>query len=73
MAYPSLACGGEVTLKRVSTQSIELFENLTYVGTCVNGGTVVLQPDSSGTLKYQWFYSDGRQGATGSLQKISGQ
>jgi hypothetical protein len=73
MAYPSLACGGELTLKSVNSQSIELFENLTYVGTCVRDGTVVLQPDSGGKLKYQWFYPDGRQAATGSLQKISSQ
>jgi len=47
MAYPSLACGGELTLRRINTQSIELSENLTYMGRCINRGTVVLQPISS--------------------------
>lgn len=46
MVCPSLACGGELTLRRVNTQFIELTENLTYVGTCINRGTVILQPTS---------------------------
>lgn len=71
MAYPSLACGGELTLHRINTQSIELSENLTYVGTCVKGGTVVLQPDSGEKLQYKWFYPNGKLAATGSVQKVS--
>lgn len=71
MAYPSLACGGKLTLHRVNAQSIELSENLTFVGTCVNNGTVVLQPDSRETLQYKWFYSNGKLAGTGSVHKVS--
>lgn len=71
MAYPSLACGGELTLRRINTQSIELFEHLTYVGTCINNGTVILEPDSSERLKFKWLDSTGRLDATGSVQKVS--
>jgi len=71
MAYPSLACGGELTLRRINTQSIELSENLTYIGHCINRGTVVLQPISSNRLQYKWFHSDGKLDGTGSVQKVS--
>ncbi|OYE01148.1 hypothetical protein [Nostoc sp. 'Peltigera membranacea cyanobiont' 232] len=71
MAYPSLRCGGELTLRRINTQSIELSEKLTYVGNCVKDGTVVLQPDSGEKLQYKWFYSNGKLAATGSVQKVS--
>jgi hypothetical protein len=71
IAYPSLACGGELTLRRVNTKSIEMSENLTYVGTCVGGGTVSLQPTSSNGLQYKWSNSNGKMNATGSVQKIS--
>lgn len=71
MAYPSLACGGELTLRRINTQSIELSEHLTYVGTCINNGTVILQPDSSERLQFKWLDSTGKLSATGSVQKVS--
>ncbi|MEH1796494.1 MULTISPECIES: hypothetical protein [unclassified Nostoc] len=71
MAYPSLGCGGELTLRHINTQSIELSEKLTFVGNCVKDGTVVLQPDSGETLQYKWFYSNGKLAATGSVHKVS--
>ncbi len=72
MEYPSLTCGGQLTLRRVNTQSIELAENLTYgKGRCVNRGTVTLQPISSNRLQYKWYYSDGKLGATGTVQKVA--
>jgi hypothetical protein len=70
MEYPSLACGGQLTLRRVNTQSIELAENLTY-GRCVNRGTVTLQKVSSDQLQYKWYFSDGKLGATGTVQKVA--
>jgi hypothetical protein len=71
MAYPSLSCGGELTLRRVNTQSIKLFENLTYLGdNCIGGGTVALELLSNSQLKFKWFYPNGKPGATGSVQKV---
>jgi hypothetical protein len=73
MAYPSLSCGGELTLRRVNTQSIKLFENLTYLGNnCISRGTVALEVLPDERLKYEWFYPNGKLGGTGSVQKISG-
>ncbi|NJL57890.1 hypothetical protein HC928_24220 [bacterium] len=70
IAYPSLACGGELTLRGVRIQSIELSEHLTYPGNCVNDGIVSLRPTSNGQLRYEWFYANGSLAATGSLQKL---
>jgi hypothetical protein len=72
IAYPSLSCGGELTLRRVGDRSIALFENLTYLGNnCISGGTVVLKPTSnSDRLEYNWLYPNGKLGGKGSLEKI---
>lgn len=72
MAYPSLSCGGELTLRQITTHSIELFEDLTYLGNnCLSRGTVVLESISSERLKYKWFYPNGKPGGTGSVHKVS--
>lgn len=72
VAYPSLNCGGELTLRRLNSDSIELFENLTY-GTqrCINRGTVKLKFVSSRRLNFSWFTPGGSQDAEGIIQKIS--
>jgi hypothetical protein len=69
VAYPSLNCGGELTLKRSSFQALELAEKITY-GDCVDQGTMVLKLISIGKLQFNWFYPDGKAGAIGRLQKI---
>ncbi|BDA67649.1 hypothetical protein CAL7716_018150 [Calothrix sp. PCC 7716] len=69
VAYPSLNCGGELRLRRVSTNSIELSESITY-GACINNGIMTLKASSTRALEYGW-----QQGATtaiGKVQKISG-
>lgn len=72
IAYPSLSCGGELTLRRVSDRSIALFENLTYLGNnCISRGTVVLKPTfSNDRLEFNWFYPDGKIGGNGSIERI---
>jgi hypothetical protein len=70
--YPSLGCGGELTLKQASNSSIELFENLTYgMDRCVNQGTDVLKLSSNRKLEFSWFNPKGQQEATGKLRKVS--
>jgi hypothetical protein len=69
IAYPSLSCGGNLTLRRIKAQSIELAEEFTYGAKQCVRGIVVLQPSSDKKLKYKWLFPDGRQGATGSLRK----
>ncbi|MBD2447827.1 hypothetical protein H6G76_11690 [Nostoc sp. FACHB-152] len=69
IAYPSLRCGGELSLRRVSNNnSIELSESITY-GNCINNGTINLKTSSARGLEYVW-QKDFTQ-ATARLQKIS--
>jgi hypothetical protein len=70
--YPSIPCSGKLTLRGISEQFIELSENLTKVGTCVDNGIVSLQlnPDDRDRLQYKWYYSNGNLAATGSLQRV---
>jgi hypothetical protein len=70
--YPSLNCGGDLTLKRVTKNSIELLENLTYgAGTCVDRGTNILRLSSSRKLYFNWLNPRGELEATGMLRKVS--
>jgi hypothetical protein len=70
--YPSLNCGGELTLKRVTRNSIELFENLTYgAGPCVDRGTNILKLSSSRKLDFNWLNPRGELEAIGMLRKVS--
>ena len=72
IAYPSLKCGGKLTLQSLTDNYIELFENLIFgTGGCVNRGTIELQTVSNRRLKYQWFYANGSHGADGVIRKIS--
>jgi len=72
IAYPSLSCGGELSLRKVNQDSIELFEDLTYgVNNCINNGTTTLQRTSAKKLNYSWHKQSSTQDANGSVQKVS--
>jgi hypothetical protein len=72
ISYPSLTCGGELRLKRVTDNSIELSEKLTYgAGRCIDRGTDVLTLTSTQRVSYSWLTAQGKQEATGTLNKIS--
>jgi hypothetical protein len=72
ISYPSLTCGGELRLKRVTDSSIELSEKLTYgAGRCIDRGVNVLTLTSNQKVSYSWFTAQGKQEATGTLNKIS--
>jgi hypothetical protein len=72
IAYPSLSCGGTLTLHRIKTQSIELDERFTYGSNRCVPGRVILQSssDEKNQLEYSWLFPDGRKGAAGSVRKI---
>jgi hypothetical protein len=72
IAYPSLSCGGTLTLHRINNQSIELDEKFSYGSRQCTPGRVVLQrsSDEQNQLEYKWLFPDGREGATGSVRKI---
>jgi hypothetical protein len=70
--YPSLNCGGEWTLQRVTKNSIELLENLSYgMDRCVDRGTYVLKLSSARKLNFHWLNPSGKLEATGMLRKVS--
>lgn len=54
IAYPSLACGGELTLRSVNADSIELNEVITYGKECADTGIVTLKQMANQTLEYKW-------------------
>ena len=70
--YPSLNCGGELTLQRITKDSIELLENLSYgMDRCINRGTNVLKLSSARKLDFYWLNPNGELEATGMLRKVS--
>jgi hypothetical protein len=74
MALPNHACGGDVTLQRVSAdgRQIELAVNITYGTACINGGLVTLSLLSDGSLSYDWRHSTIAVTATGTLTPTGG-
>lgn len=54
IAYPSLGCGGELTLRSVNGDSIEVSEVITYGKECADSGIVTLKPIANHTVEYQW-------------------
>ena len=76
IAYPSLRCGGELTLLESTEEKIELFENITYgQSSCVARGYVTLEFASSRSLNFYYYDAANRNGkysSSGSLRKISG-
>jgi hypothetical protein len=74
MALPNHACGGDVTLQRVSAdgRQIELAVNITYGTACINGGLVTLSLLSDGSLSYDWRHATNPVTATGTLTRVGG-
>jgi len=66
--YPSLGCGGTLTLLSNGPSKLELNESLSYgASRCVNNGKIVLEKTHENSVKFRWFYSNGREGASGTL------
>ncbi|MEH2237753.1 hypothetical protein [Nostoc sp.] len=70
IAYPSLNCGGELSLQNVNKSSIEISEDITY-GNCIDNGIITLQKASVKKLTFAWRKNSTSETATGSVQKIS--
>ena len=67
-SYPSLGCGGSLTLTAVSTESVEVREELTYgLDLCTDIGTFVFSLEPDGTLRFEWRSEDASYVATGML------
>lgn len=52
--YPSLKCGGSLTLIETQGPLYILKENLTY-GNCIKGGVIHLQKQDDGNLSWTWY------------------
>lgn len=65
-AYPSLRCGGLLTLASAEENRVVFDEDITF-GSCVDRGKVVLTVKLPTTLSYQWYYASGSLGSTGTL------
>lgn len=70
ISYPSLACGGVLSVIERAPSVLRLHETITYGKSyCIDGGDVKLVL-SGNTIEYEWFYPDGRKGATGILGRV---
>ncbi|MBN2342033.1 MAG: FKBP-type peptidyl-prolyl cis-trans isomerase [Deltaproteobacteria bacterium] len=68
--YPSLFCGGVLSVKRVTDTRVEFYEDITYGDNCVdNGITVVSTTDAADTFHYYWQYDNGVAGAVGTVRR----
>lgn len=68
IAYPSLACGGELTLLEASGTQVQVREDITY-GDCIDNGSIVVRPASSGRLDWKYYLPDGTQDAASTLTR----
>lgn len=72
IAYPSLRCGGKLTLQSASASELTFLESITYGGNCVDQGIVTLSVnDLPHQMSYTW--ERGSSNAAGSLEKLSGE
>jgi len=53
ITYPSLSCGGELVLRRVGQDGMELREHITH-GRCVDQGIINLAVRPGGWLAFDW-------------------
>ena len=66
--YPSLNCGGNLTLISQTDNSMRFSEKLNYgLPSCVDNGIVELMRLSASELSYAWYDTDGVQQASGNL------
>jgi len=68
--YPTLKCGGVLTLIEIKDRKYILKEKMEYgKGRCVDGGSISIMKTDEGKLVWRWFYPNGQEGAYGTLEK----
>lgn len=68
--YPSLTCGGVLTLLNTTDTSLVFKETLTYgFAQCINHGEVVLNKVAEHKADYHWFSSQNKMEAVGNLTR----
>lgn len=73
IAYPSIPCGGELTLQHARNNAVRVLEEITYGQACAyNGrGQIALRWRGNNNLEYSWELPGSAITATGSLNKVS--
>lgn len=66
-SYPSLRCGGELTLKSVNSDSVDILEKITY-GNCLDGVIRMKFNEEPTVLEFYWL-DDKKNAAIGILRK----
>ncbi|KAB7886193.1 hypothetical protein [Poseidonibacter ostreae] len=70
ISYPSLNCGGVLTLLKSTKTQVTFREKITYGKLkCVDNGIATIKLTSSNTSEYKWYYNNGKHGASGFLEK----
>lgn len=70
VSYPSLSCGGVLTLLNSTKTQAKFRENITYgKSKCVDNGILILAIKSNNKADYKWYYKSGKFGASGLIQK----
>ena len=69
IAYPSLACGGDLILRTAASDRLELLERITY-GECTDQGIITLTPTAGG-LSYDYRMQQGGMTARASLTRAT--
>lgn len=74
IAYPSLSCGGTLTLLTESDAQLLFREKITYGTSCFDNGFVELTDQSANELVFRWYFPDlndekGDLGAIGSVTR----
>lgn len=68
--YPSLTCGGVLTLLKTTDTSLVFKETLTYgMSRCINHGDVVLNNVTEHKAGYHWFSQQNKMEAFGNLTR----
>lgn len=67
--YPSLRCGGELTLIKVQESTWTLREDITYGTNCISGGSITMASTGPGRAQWLWYYPQGELGAQGEVRR----
>lgn len=70
ITYPSLACGGVLTLESIKNGHARILEDITDgEGACVDYGIIDVRLLGKTKLDWRWSYPDGTQGAKATLTR----
>jgi hypothetical protein len=72
ITYPSLACGGVLSLQTVEQGRVRVIEDITDgENACIDHGSIEMRLLDTARLKWQWNHPDGTPGAEAVLSKVS--